>query len=91
MANRRRKCRSAPPIRRSNGWAEQLADFFAENRINVRQRSDPAAELEAACRVLFRPAGGLHHAVHRNERADNHFSHASLLFRAGTSGLPLTK
>src|SRR6266508_2071132 len=58
--------------------AEQFADVFAEDPVDVCDRSDPAAELEAASGVFFRPARGLHHAIHRNHRADYHFSHGSV-------------
>src|ERR687893_31818 len=65
----------APAQQEVERLAEQLADLRAEHRVDVGERSDPAAELEAAGGVFFRPARGLHHAVHRNHRPDNNLSH----------------
>ena len=74
---RREDVVGAPAEQEVERLVEQLADLLAKHRVDVRNRGDPAAELEPASGILFRPAGCLHHAVHRNERADDHFSHGS--------------
>src|SRR4029450_13012518 len=66
---------------------DHFADRFAEPRVNVCDRSGPAAELEAAGGVFFRPARGLHHAIHRDHRADDHFSHGNVSYREPKPGL----
>ena len=70
----------APAQQKVERLTEQLADLRAEHRVDIGERSDPTAEVEAAGGVFLRPARGLHYAVHRNHRPDNNLSHGSLLF-----------
>ncbi len=53
-----------------------FAAFFAELLIEIGHR--PAAELEALARILGRPAGRLHDAIHGNLGADDNLPHGSL-------------
>src|SRR3954468_10610134 len=63
---------------------EDAVDLFAELLIEIGHH--PAAELEALGRILRRPAGRLHDAVHRNEGADDYLPHGSLsLFEPGSA------
>src|SRR5207248_5125454 len=65
---------------------EDAVDLFAERSIEIGHR--PAAELEAVGRILGRPAGRLHDAIHGNLGADNNLPHRSLsLFDHTTNGL----
>src|SRR5437899_11036422 len=57
---------------------EDAIDLFTELLIEIGHR--PAAELEALGRVLGRPAGRLHDAIHGNLGADDNLPHASLSF-----------
>src|SRR5687768_17445055 len=52
---------------------EDAVELLAELLIEVGHH--PAAELEAPRRILSRPAGGLHHAVQGNHRANDNFPH----------------
>jgi len=47
------------PAQEVERFAEQLADLRTEHRVDVGERSDPAAEPEAAGGVFFAPARGL--------------------------------
>ncbi len=77
----------APAQKEIVGLAEQLTDLFAEHWIGTRQRRSPAAELESAGRILFRPAWRLHDAVHRNHCTNDDFPHGSLsLLEPRTNG-----
>src|SRR5207237_8560158 len=55
---------------------EEAADLFAARLIEIGHR--PAAELEAVGRILGRPAGRLHDAIHGNLGADDDLPHGSL-------------
>src|SRR6266496_4581955 len=57
---------------------EDSVDLFAERLIEIGHR--PAAELEGLGRILGRPAGRLHDAIHGNLGADDNLPHASLSF-----------
>src|SRR5437867_6605672 len=55
---------------------EDTVELFAELLTEIGHR--PAAELEALGRVLGRPAGRLHDAIHGNLGADDNLPHGSL-------------
>src|SRR5947207_15720216 len=55
---------------------EDAVELFAELLIEIGHR--PAAELEALGRILGRPAGRLHDAIHGNLGADDELPHGSL-------------
>src|SRR3989440_12163701 len=55
---------------------EDAVDLFAELLIEIGHR--PAAESEALGRILGRPAGRLHDAIHGNLGADDNLPHGSL-------------
>ena len=55
---------------------EEALDLFAEHLIEIGHR--PATELEALGRILGRPAGRLHDAIHGNLGADDDLAHGSL-------------
>src|SRR4051794_5280123 len=55
---------------------EDAADLFAELLTEIGHR--PSAEFEALSRILGRPAGRLHDAIHGNLGADDNFPHGSL-------------
>src|SRR5205814_9033903 len=65
---------------------EDSVDLFAARLIEIGHRA--AAELEALGRILGRPAGRLHDAIHGNLGADDNLPHGSLsLFEPRTNGL----
>src|SRR5678815_2223037 len=67
---------------------EDAVDLFAALSSEIGHR--PAAELEALGRILGRPAGPLHDAIHGNLGADDDLPHGSLsLLEPRTSGLRL--
>src|SRR5713101_1541987 len=68
---------------------EDAVELFAELLIEIGHL--PAAELEALGRILGRPAGRLHDAIHGNHGADDNLPHGSLsLFEPRTNGqLPI--
>src|SRR5688572_33380050 len=70
-------------------FLEEAIELFAKLLIEIGHR--PAAELEALGRILGRPAGRLHDAVHGNHGADDYPTHGSLsLFASRTKGpLPI--
>src|SRR5713101_4122762 len=55
---------------------EEAVQLFAKLLIEIGHL--PAAELEALGRILSRPAGRLHDAVHGNHGADDYLPHGSL-------------
>src|SRR5258706_15999566 len=55
---------------------EDAVDLFAARLIEIGHR--PAAELEALGRILGRPAGRLHDAIHGNLGADDNLPHGLL-------------
>src|SRR5881296_1265756 len=57
---------------------EDAVDLFAALFAEIGHR--PAAELEAFGRILGRPAGRLHDAIHGNLGANNNLPHGSLSF-----------
>src|SRR5258708_30339644 len=68
---------------------EDAVDLFAALLTEIVHR--PAAELEALGRVLGRPAGRLHDAIHGNLGADDNLPHGSLsLFESRTNPCRLT-
>src|SRR5215510_3594961 len=76
--------------------AEQEVEFLLEDAVELFEGllieigHRPAAELEALGRILGRPAGRLHDAIHGNLGADDNLSHGSRsLFESGTNDLLL--
>src|SRR5262249_55470600 len=74
--------------------AEQEVEFLLEDAVELFEGlmieigHRPAAELEALGRILGRPAGRLHDAIHGNLGADDNLSHGSRsLFEPGTNDL----
>src|SRR5688500_13182754 len=66
---------------------EDAVELFAELLIEIGHR--PAAELEALGRILGRPAGRLHDAIHGNLGADDDLPHGSLsLFEPTRAAAP---
>src|SRR5688572_24190133 len=64
---------------------EDVVELFAELLIEIGHH--PAAELEALGRILGRPAGRLHDAIHGNHGADDNLPHGSLsLFEPRRNG-----
>src|SRR5688572_21907545 len=57
-------------------FLEDAVELFAERLIEIGHH--PAAELEALGRILGRPAGRLHDAIHGNHGADDNLPHGSL-------------
>src|SRR5687768_3324993 len=69
---------------------EDAVELFAELLIEIGHH--PAAELEALGRILGRPAGRLHDAIHGNHGADDNLPHGSrsLSSKSRTNGpLPI--
>src|SRR5207249_8563239 len=64
--------------------AEQEVEFLLEDAVElfakllIEIRHHPAAEHEALGRILSRPAGRLHDAIHGNHGADDNLPHGSL-------------
>src|SRR5687768_4804894 len=66
---------------------EDAVELFAELSIEIGHR--PAAELEALGRILGRPAGRLHDAIHGNLGADDNFPRGSLSLSEPRTNGPL--
>src|SRR5712675_1765714 len=65
---------------------EDAVELFAELLLEIGHH--PAAELEALGRILGRPAGRLHDAIHGNLGADDNLQHGSSISAAGVHPAP---